>query len=288
MSQSIESVGLIGVGLLGSAMAQRLMEKGLIVRGYDLDSNRMTLLSEAGGIASDSINDVLLQEKVILLSLPTSNDVTDVVQSVQTLVRPPHLFVDTTTGDPQEMATTAERIAAAGGRYLEATVAGSSEQAARGHATLFLGGDRGDCDRVRPILDRLSTNCFYLGNVGAASRFKLVHNLVLGLNRAVLAEGLAFAESLGFDPALTLEVLRSTPAASGVMTTKGQKMVDRDYRPQARLAQHLKDVRLILDLAREQQAPTPLSEIHRELLERAEELGFGDSDNSAVIEAYRK
>ena len=80
---------------------------------------------------------------------------------------------------------------------------------------------------------------------------KLVTNLVLGLNRAALAEGLAFAESLGLDPALSLGVMRGSAAYSRIMDTKGERMIHRDFAPEARLSQHLKDVRLIVDIGRQ-------------------------------------
>ena len=110
---------------------------------------------------------------------------------------------------------------------------------------------------------------------------------MLGLHRAVLAEGLVFAESLGFDQEVALDILNQTPAHSGVMETKGRRMVKRDYGLQARLSQHLKDVRLILAEAERAGTKTPLSQIHKTLLEQAEALGFGDADNSAVMEAFR-
>ena len=143
------------------------------------------------------------------------------------------------------------------------------------------------CLFLKPLLAAITSKHFHLGPVGTASRFKLVHNLVLGLHRAVLAEGLEFAESLGFDQEVTLEILKQTPAQSGVMETKGRRMVERDYGLQARLSQHLKDVRLILAEAERAGTNTPLSRIHKTLLEQAEELGFGDADNSAVMEAFR-
>ena len=111
---------------------------------------------------------------------------------------------------------------------------------------------------------------------------KLVTNLVLGLNRAALAEGLVLAEQLDLDGLQTLDVLRRSMAYSRIMDTKGEKMIAREFAPQARLSQHLKDVRLMLAASA---IPLPLSEAHRALLEKAEALGYGDSDNSAIIEA---
>ena len=116
---------------------------------------------------------------------------------------------------------------------------------------------------------------------------KLVSNLVLGLNRAALAEGLAFGSAIGLEPQAVLDVLRGSMAASRIMDTKGRKMIERDYAVQARLTQHLKDVRLMLDAAERLGLSLPLSAAHAELLEQAEAAGFGAVDNSAVIEAYR-
>ena len=116
---------------------------------------------------------------------------------------------------------------------------------------------------------------------------KLVVNLVLGLNRAVLAEGLSLAGASGIELARALEVLMATPAYSAAMDVKGPKMVRGDFTPVARLAQHLKDVRLIRVMAQRHDASAPLSAAHEELLQRAVELGLGEADNSAIIRAFQ-
>jgi 3-hydroxyisobutyrate dehydrogenase-like beta-hydroxyacid dehydrogenase len=117
---------------------------------------------------------------------------------------------------------------------------------------------------------------------------KLVTNLVLGLNRAALAEGLAFASAFGCDVQQTLEILRTSMAYSRIMDTKGEKMIQSDFQPQAKLSQHLKDVRLMLEAAADAGMQLPLTETHRRLLEQAEAAGLGDLDNSAIIEVIRK
>jgi 3-hydroxyisobutyrate dehydrogenase-like beta-hydroxyacid dehydrogenase len=115
---------------------------------------------------------------------------------------------------------------------------------------------------------------------------KLVVNLVLGLNRAVLAEGLAFAKANALDPALALEVLQSGAAYSRVMDSKGPKMIAGDFSPEARLSQHHKDVRLILQAAAEHGIQLSLSALHEQLLAELESRGLGDCDNSVVIRAF--
>jgi 3-hydroxyisobutyrate dehydrogenase-like beta-hydroxyacid dehydrogenase len=282
-----KSVGLIGVGLLGSALANRLIKDGIRVCGFDTNEVQLEALSRSGGIARDSAAEVVQNCDVLFLSLPSSDVVLSLVQQLRTDFEPSQIVVDTTTGDPKQMVAVGQSLAELGVSYLEATVAGSSAQVTAGQVALFLGGDAEVVESVKPLLSAITSRHFWLGPVGTASRFKLVHNLVLGLHRAVLAEGLVFAESLGFDQEVTLEILKQTPAQSGVMATKGTRMVERDYGLQARLSQHLKDVRLILAESERAGVNTPLSRIHQTILEHAAELGFGDADNSAVIEALR-
>ena len=280
-------VGLVGVGLLGSALAERLIQHDVSIIGFDIDSARMDALTAMGGVTSDSPGHVFKSCNCVLLSLPTSDAVSELLSQNASVIPRDSTIVDTTTGNPEQMIAIGQSLHKLGIQYIEANVAGSSEQVRTGDVTLFMGGDATTVTRMKPLLKAITDKHFYLGPVGAASRFKLIHNLLLGLHRATLAEGLTFAESLGFSPQTTLEILQQTPAASAVMENKGPKMVAGDYALQARLSQHLKDVRLILAQAESTGAKTPLSEIHKTLLEYAEHRGFGDADNSAIMEAYR-
>ncbi len=281
-------IGLIGVGLLGSAMAERLLTAGLSIRGFDIDRTRCALLAKLGGEACRNPAEVFQDCSTLILSLPSSDIVERLVSQHADSMRSGQTVIDTTTGDPQQMMAIGEFLKAKGVHYGECTIAGSSAQVREGQAVLLLGGEVQVLAQAESVLASLSSNRFHLGPIGSASRFKLVHNLLLGLHRAVLAEGLSFAEKLGFEPTQTLEILKQTPAASSVMGTKGPRMVGRDFVPQARLSQHLKDVRLILAEAHRAGAAVPLSEVHGQLLQQAEELGLGELDNSAVIEVYRQ
>jgi 3-hydroxyisobutyrate dehydrogenase-like beta-hydroxyacid dehydrogenase len=170
--------------------------------------------------------------------------------------------------------------------YLDATVGGSSKQTLTGEVIVMVGGDEaafGDCQEIFAAYARAT---FYLGPAGCGARMKLVVNLALGLNRAVLDEALSFARALDIQLESALVVLRSGPAYSTAMDIKGLKMVREDFSVEARSSQHLKDVRLILDAARMAGAHVPLTELHRRLLEAAESRGYGDADNSAVLKAF--
>jgi 3-hydroxyisobutyrate dehydrogenase-like beta-hydroxyacid dehydrogenase len=117
---------------------------------------------------------------------------------------------------------------------------------------------------------------------------ELSSNLILGLNRLALAEGLVFADKLGLDLKAFLELLKATPAYSAIMDTKGEKMLKSDFAPQARVRQHHKDVALILKYAERAGQELPLSKVHLEVLEKAIAAGDADLDNSAVIREIQR
>jgi 3-hydroxyisobutyrate dehydrogenase-like beta-hydroxyacid dehydrogenase len=282
----VRNVGMIGLGLLGTAIAERLLRAGYEVVGFDLSDERRQALATAGGRAANSALAVAEACDVFVLSLPDSGIVAGVVAQIESALRPGLLIVDTTTGDPRDAETIGAELAGRGVRYLDATVAGSSAQVSDGQAIVMIGGEAEALAAAREILATFAADVFHVGTWGSGSRMKLVVNLILGLNRAALAEGITLARALGLEPQAALAVLRSSAAYSKVMDTKGQKMLAGDFSPQARLSQHLKDVRLILEAAERTGVELPLSLVHRELLERAEAAGFGEADNSAVIRAF--
>jgi 3-hydroxyisobutyrate dehydrogenase-like beta-hydroxyacid dehydrogenase len=284
----VNTVGMIGLGLLGSAIAERLLLAGYGVLGFDVDESRRKALDSLGGRAADRASNVFTLCDTVVLSLPNSDVVAQVMTDAAGELRPHMLVIDTTTGDPRAAETLGAQLAQRDVRYLDATVAGSSEQTRRGEVLVMVGGQEPAFAAAAALLSTFASDAFYVGPWGAGSKMKLVVNLVLGLNRAVLAEGLSLAEALALDTERTLELLRASAAYSKVMDTKGQKMLARDYEPQARLSQHAKDVRLILEAGGRTGAALPLSLLHRELLQKAEAAGFGDADNSAVIEVFRR
>ena len=274
----MESIGLIGVGLLGSAIAARLTAAGYTVLGYDIVPER-----RMGATSSQQVADTC---KVVILSLPTSDVAAQVIGEIR--LKPGTTVIDTTTGEPDAMAAMGAKLAASGVDYLDATVLGSSRVVRDGAAVVMAGGRRPAFEAVEPVLRTFASRTFYLGPSGAGARMKLVANLALGLNRAVLAETLSFAAASGISPADALAVLKAGAAYSRVMDDKGEKMLHHDFSVEARLSQHLKDVRLILAAARAKNAKVPLSQVHRQLLEQLEAAGYGDVDNSAIIMAYQQ
>jgi 3-hydroxyisobutyrate dehydrogenase-like beta-hydroxyacid dehydrogenase len=281
------AVGLIGIGLLGTALAARLAKAGFHVTGYDPDPGAAERLCALGGESLSSAVEVAGCCETLVWSLPGPLQVRETAALLEPVLPPDTFILDTTTGDPRDVEAHARRFAARGVSYLDCEIGGSSRQTAAGEAIVICGGDEAAFERCRPILDAISAKVFHTGAPGTGTRMKLALNIAIGLHRAVLAEALSFAEANGVDPARALEILKAGPAYSRAMDVKGQKMISRDFTPEARLAQHLKDVRIILETGRSKNARLPLSALHERLLEEAVERGMASWDNSAVIEIFR-
>lgn len=276
-------IGLIGLGLVGQALATRLLQGHQRVVGFDVQDNCNARLRAAGGAIVSGPQDVFARADRVLLSLPTEREVCAVLIEADAVLRPSQTIIDTSTCDPDASSNIAQSLESRGVAYLDATISGSSEHVARGEALFMVGGDRDAFDRCADLWPLLTRESMFVGPSGSGSRMKLVTNLVLGLNRAALAEGLCLAAGLQLDLSQTLEVLLRSAAYSRIMDSKGEKMVRRDFTPAARLSQHLKDVRLMLAAAEQTGTALPLTETHRRLLEDAVRLGLGDLDNSALL-----
>jgi 3-hydroxyisobutyrate dehydrogenase-like beta-hydroxyacid dehydrogenase len=268
---------------MGSALADRLVGAGQRVIGWDIEDERRGALRERGGEVAHDAQEVFSGCSRVLLSLPSHREVGDVVRAAGTTLSRGLTIIDTTTGDPASTEALARTMDEQGIVYLDATISGSSAQVRAGSATLMVGGDAESFAACSDIFALIGSQVFHTGSTGTGAKMKLVTNLVLGLNRAALAEGLAFAESIGLDPTLSLAVMRGSLAYSRIMDTKGERMVRGDFAPDARLSQHLKDVHLIVDTGRDAGLPMPLSAAHRAVLEEAEAAGYGELDNSAII-----
>jgi 3-hydroxyisobutyrate dehydrogenase-like beta-hydroxyacid dehydrogenase len=137
-------------------------------------------------------------------------------------------------------------------------------------------------------LNALATSQVHVGGAGMATKAKLATNLVLGLNRAALAEGMVFAQTLGIQPETFLQLVLNTPARSEAAVTKGNMMVKEQFEPQSRIRQHLKDVQLMLDTAEKSSQNLPLSQAHAQLMRNAIAQGDGELDNAAIIRQIRR
>jgi 3-hydroxyisobutyrate dehydrogenase-like beta-hydroxyacid dehydrogenase len=282
-------VGLIGIGLIGTSLARRLRAAGVDVLGHDVNAARAAPLTAIGGRFVPSADALREACECVLVAVLDTDQVEAALEGPGGLrPRPGQTIVCVSTCDPERIAVLARRLAAGGVALLDMPLSGNSDQVALGKAVGLVGGDRAVAERVAPILDVIAPKRFHLGATGSGGRAKLAINLVGGLNRAAMAEGLAFADALGLDLPAFLDVLRGSAAYSRTMDNRGAKMVHGDFTPHARVAQSRKDFRLMQDYAARTGQALPLATVYLDLIEGCLAHGEGDLDNSAIIREVRR
>jgi len=290
MSERLQ-VGVIGIGLLGQAFVHRLRGAGFEVVGFDVDPAKTAKLADLGGHTALSVADLARRCDPIVLAVFSTDQVEAVVESelLPALGEGSgKIVLCASTCDPERIAALGQRVATRGLRLLETPVSGASGQVSRGEGVGLIGGDPHVVAAVEPVLRAMFPTYFHIGEIGDGGRAKLAVNLILGLNRLAVAEGLVFAERLGLDPEAFLKVARSSAAYSQVMDIKGAKMIRGEFAAEGRISQHLKDVHLMLEQAERVKQQLPLLEIHADVLEACVRHGEADLDNSAVIKEIRR
>ena len=309
MNSNVKSIGLIGLGLVGHALAQRLHAAGFNCIGYDLRAEALARFAEAGYATAQSVAELAASARTLVLAVFDTAGVLQITEGNRRGLDaglgagldstfnaagclPANAsgltLIDCSTGDPERLAALAGSLQARGIAFIEAPLSGSSAQIAAGEATLLLGGDAATIATQTSVLDAIAQRRIHVGGAGMGARAKLATNLVLGLNRAALAEGMVFAETQGIAPATFLQLVLQTPARSGAAEAKGQMMVDGNFTPQSRIRQHLKDVGLMIDAAGATGQKLPLSEAHAALMRSAIAAGDGDLDNAAIIQQIKR
>jgi 3-hydroxyisobutyrate dehydrogenase-like beta-hydroxyacid dehydrogenase len=287
-------VAVVGAGLLGTACIRRLVQAGFEVFVHDIDGAKRAAAARIGATPVASLADAVAACPVLVLAVFDTAQVEDVVEGEGGIAAgargaTPRTVVCMSTCDPDRLAALAARAEARGVRLLEVPLSGTSRQVAEGAGVGLVGGERAVLESAAAVLDAICPRRHFIGKVGDGSRAKLAVNLILGLNRAAIAEGLVFAARLGLDPVAFLEVARGSAACSQVMDVKGPMMARREFRePQSRVDQSLKDFRLMLAQAQATGQVLPFAQVYAGLLEDCERHGEAAWDNAAILEAIRR
>ena len=287
-----EVVGMVGLGLMGTAMSGCLLKSDYEVHGYDVEPARRQAHIDRGGTIATSLAEVASASRLVILSLPNGAIMREVClgpDGLAALAESGTVVVDTTTSRPSDAIEVGEGLAENGVIYLDVGVSGNSAMVGRGEALGVVGGP---LETMRTVVEVLSTFCrkvMHAGPVGDGMRAKLIINHVLTLNRFALAEGLVHAETAGMDPQRTFDILSESAAYSRAMDMWGQRMVSQDYEPPAsRVRGGNKDLQLILQMGKESGAPMfALSQVDH-VVQAMLANGLGESDNAILAEMLRR
>ncbi len=285
-----ETVGIVGVGLMGQAFAHHLLRSGFKVQGYDLDERRLAQLHEQGGAPVESPAAAARGARWLITSLPTSDIVKEVVLGANGVAESAAkglILADTSTSRRVYSLKLGAEIAKRGIRFLDACVSGTSAMAWKKDLIVIAGGTVEDFEAARPLFDGFARAAYRMGAVGSGAVTKLIINLILFGNRLALAEGLVMGMKAGMEGESLLKVLQDAACSSKTMIDKGPKMLKADFSPEGQVRTSLKDARLALEQGSRLGAPMLVTSLWTQLQQAAYQQGLADLDSSAFIEVLR-
>ena len=282
------TVGVVGLGLLGHAVASRLIAAGHRVAGYDVVAERRDALKSLGGEPLASVQAVAAGLDIVCTLLPSLAAVEDVILGRGGIVdgaRPGTTVVQMSTISPVLTERLDKEVTARGLGFLDCPVSGTSGMVERGNGVIFVGGARPLFDRWQSVLDAVLPRPVYVGRAGQAMTLKLVANLLVALHSAAAAEALTMARRAGLDLGLTLDVLGSGAATSRMLEVRGPLIVKGEFPAQMKLDLFMKDLHLIQDAARDVGAALPLTDVAERLYGAVADSGHGGEDLAVVVRA---
>jgi 3-hydroxyisobutyrate dehydrogenase len=284
------SIAFVGLGSMGSAMARRLLEAGYTVTGYDVRGDAMTRFTGTGGKAATSVAEAAGRSDVLIVMTVDADQADAVLFDAGGVAAlpPDGTVIVMSTCAPARVVAMANRVVATGRRFVDAPVSGGVAGATAGTLTIMAAAPAGMLVAVEPVLRVMGSNLVHIGErAGQGSAMKIVNQLLCGVHIAVAAEGLAFAERQGIDPARALEILSGSAASSWMLKDRGPRMVSHDPTVTSTIDIFVKDLGLVLDAGRSTKVGLPLAALAHQMFLAASGMGLGAADDSQVIETFR-
>jgi 3-hydroxyisobutyrate dehydrogenase-like beta-hydroxyacid dehydrogenase len=281
----METVGFVGVGKIGLPISENLIKSGYRVLGYRRGS--LAEFEKLGGVAAKSPADIGAQVDVVLSCVPTSEAMDEVVNGPNGLIhsaRPGQIIVELGSHPVPEKQKHVATLAKKGAAYIDGEVSGTPGMVAARKAVIYLGGDADACKKVEPVIKGFADMCLYFGPFGAATKVKLVNNLLVAINIAATAEAMALGLKAGVDVDLMIKAIASGSGGSTQFGIRAPWMAQRKFQPvqgQAALLFHY--FHMIKDWADETGTATPLLDRAVELYQKCVDMGLGENHDVAVM-----
>ena len=279
-------VGVIGLGIMGSSYARHLIKAGYRVVGFDIASSNLEAFSKQGGTVAGSPRDVAASSSVILTALPSEQALDDIgtgAKGLPAAVQPGAVVCELSTLPIDAKERLRSALADCDAAMLDCPVSGTGAQAALGEIDIFASGDKQQVERLRPLFDAFSRRTYYVGPFGNGMKYKYIANHLVTIHNAAAAEALFLARRAGLDLAHVLEVVSTGAGTSRMFEVRGPLMVENRYMPAtARVSVHLKDIALIEEFARSNDAPVDLFNASVPFYVRAMADGRQDEDTASI------
>ena len=279
----IERVGIVGVGVMGTAMSGHLITAGYKVHGYDIDQARVESLVERGGIGELSATDVARTSDLVLFSLPSVEALDVASRHVAAGAHEGLIAAEMGTLPVPAKQAARDRLADVGVELMDVPVSGTGLQAADATLVVMASGSESAFAATKPVFDAIGRATYYLGPFPSGSVMKFIANLLVSVHTLAAAEAHTLGLAAGMDPAVVQEVIADGVGRSAMFEIRGPMMVSDAYDPpSARLDIIKKDAGIIQEFARSVGAATPLLDAALPMYRAASEAGLGDLDAAAL------
>jgi 3-hydroxyisobutyrate dehydrogenase-like beta-hydroxyacid dehydrogenase len=284
-----QTVGMIGLGIMGSAMSFNLGRAGFRVAGYDIAPRARTEHKRSGGIAAKSPRDVARRTDVVITSLPSASALAEVSAELGKFAKRGTVVVETSTLPIAVKEAARDILARRGVVLLDCPLSGTGAQARAKDLLIYVSGERAAYRKIAPVLPGFTSANYYVGAFGAGSKMKFVANLLVAIHNVAAAEAMVLAMKAGLDPAMVLKVVAGGAGGSRMFQVRGPMMVKGDY-SEATMKNEVwqKDMTIIADFARSLDCPTPLFAASAPIYNAAMAMGLGKEDTGAVCKVLEE
>ncbi|GAB4454729.1 MAG: NAD(P)-dependent oxidoreductase [Anaerolineales bacterium] len=284
-------VGYIGLGLMGKSIARNILKAGFPLVVHNRSRAAVEELVAEGAIAAFSPREVAAQVDVVFTNLPDSPDVEQVVLGENGILEGAHeglIYVDNSTIKPAAARRIAERLAEKGVAALDAPVSGGDIGARDGTLTIMVGGEAAALEQVMPVFKAMGKTVTHVGGAGAGQVAKAANQIMVAAQMVAMGELLVFAKKAGVDPRKVVDAIKGGAAQCWTLDVKPPRLFAGNRQPGFKAHMQLKDLKIVLETAREYDIPVSGTEANAALFQQMIELGMGELDNSAVVGVIEK
>jgi 2-hydroxy-3-oxopropionate reductase len=287
----MQTIGFIGLGIMGAPMARNLIQAGYDLTVYDIVAEKMDGVVEAGATAAASCKEVAAVSEVVITMLPNSPEVREAVLGPGGVLEGAAegtILVDMSSIAPLASQEVAAKANAQGVAMLDAPVSGGEPKAVEGTLAIMVGGPEDTFEKVKDILAVMGASVTRVGEIGSGNTTKLANQIIVALNIAAMSEAMVLAAKAGVDPKRVFEAIRGGLAGSTVLDAKMPLVLEGNFRPGFRIELHIKDLANALDTAHEVGVPVPLSSVVMEAMQALKVDGKGGDDHGGIVQFYEK
>ena len=289
--RDMNKIGIIGIGMLGNAVALHLLDVGFQVTIFNRTKEKAIQLKEKGATIATSPKEVAAKSELIIIIVKDANAVKEISFESNGITEGAHdglIVADMSTIDPLESKQISERFLKNNINKLDIPVMGGPNVAISGELVMMVSGDKKSFEQCRNILEKIANKIFFLGDNGAAHSIKLAMNLQITMLALALSEGIMLVEKTNIDPKKFLEILNSTYFKTGMSKNKAFKMIDGKYDATFTLKNLKKDIDTMLSSANSLELELPMLKKAKQVYDDAVNQGFGEIDYTGIIAYMRK